>query len=201
MAVLAATTYVPAQPGAQAQPDQHGFVLTRTLYRIEPAGPVTKLEPGADAAIHLSIGDVVEEWDELVSDTDRPQVALTLPLAAGMEPLNPALATATAEATPSAGPTLAPSWSNYGDDAVTAVWLQLPRGTFSLRTRMRATIAGSFTEPPAGVAMLYAPGILGQHRRRASGDRPLRMLRAAAATSGDDNGRRIGVRGGGADGR
>ena len=159
MAVLDAATYVPAQPGAQAQADQHGFVLTRTLYRIEPSGPMTKLEPGADAAIHLSVGDVVEEWDELVSDTDRPQVALTLPLAAGMEPLNPALATATADATPSAGPTLAPSWSNYGDDAVTAVWLQLPRGTFSLRTRMRATIAGSFTEPPAGVAMLYLPGV------------------------------------------
>ena len=29
---LAATDYVPVQPGAQAQPDQHGFVLTRTLY-------------------------------------------------------------------------------------------------------------------------------------------------------------------------
>ena len=160
-AVLAATAFVPAQPGAQAQPDQHGFVLTRTLYKVEASGPMTKLDPAADGTIHLAVGDVVEEWDELVSDADRPQVALTLPLPAGMEPLNPALATATADATPSAGPTLAPSWASYGDDAVTAVWLQLPRGTFSLRTRMRATIAGSFTEPPASVAMLYAPGISG----------------------------------------
>ncbi len=122
---------------------------------------MTKLEPAADGTIHLSVGDVVEEWDELVSDADRLQVALTMPLAAGMEPLNPALATATADATPSAAPTLTPNWANYGDDAVTAVWLQLPRGTFSLRTRMRATIAGSFTEPPASAAMLYAPGVSG----------------------------------------
>lgn len=160
-AALSAIAFVPSQPGADARPDQHGFVLTRTLYKVEPTGPMTKLEPAADGMIHLAVGDVVEEWDELVSDADRPQVALTLPLPAGMEPLNPALATATADATPSAAPTLAPSWANYGDDAVTAVWLQLPRGSFSLRTRMRATIAGSFTEPPATVAMLYAPGISG----------------------------------------
>ena len=161
IAVLAATQFVPAQPGAQAQPDQHGFALTRTLYRVNATGPMSKLEPEADGTIHLAVGDVVEELDELVSDGDRPQVALTMPLPAGMEPLNPALATATAEAAPSAGPTLAPSWANYGDDAVTAVWLQLPRGTYSLRTRMRATIPGSFTEPPASVAMLYAPGTSG----------------------------------------
>ena len=115
----------------------------------------------ADGTIHLAVGDVVEEVDELVSPEDRPQVALRLPLPAGLEPLNPALATATAEAQPSAGPTLAPSWASYGDDEVAAVWLQLPRGTYGLRTRMRATIAGSFTEPPATAEMLYAPGTNG----------------------------------------
>jgi uncharacterized protein YfaS (alpha-2-macroglobulin family) len=160
-AVLAATEYVPAQPGAQAQANQQGFALTRTLYKVNGTGPMTRLEPDADGTIRLAVGDVVEELAELVSDADRPQVALVMPLAAGMEPLNPALATATAEAQPSAGPSLAPSWASYADDAVTAVWLQLPRGTYGLRTRMRATIPGSFTEPPATAAMLYAPGTNG----------------------------------------
>ena len=159
-AVLSATQFVPAQPGAEAQAEQRGFALTRTLYKVNGTGPMTRLEP-TDGVIGLSVGDVVEEVAELVSDTDRPQVALTLPLAAGMEPLNPALATAVAEAQPSAGPTLTPSWSSYGDDAVTAVWLSLPRGTFSLRTRMRATVPGVYTQPPASVAMLYAPGTSG----------------------------------------
>lgn len=160
-AVLTATEYVPAQPGAAAQPEQRGFALTRTLFRVNAGGPMTKLEPDADGTIRLAVGDVVEELAELVSDTDRPQVALILPLPAGMEPLNPALATAPAEAQPSAGPTLAPSWASYADDAVTAVWLQLPRGTYGLRTRMRATIPGRYTEPPATAAMLYSPGTMG----------------------------------------
>ena len=73
----------------------------------------------------------------------------------------PALATATAEAQPSAGPTLTPSWSAYGDDGVTAVYLSLPAGTYTLRTRMRATVAGSFTAPPATAAMLYRLGVSG----------------------------------------
>jgi uncharacterized protein YfaS (alpha-2-macroglobulin family) len=88
-------------------------------------------------------------------------VALRLPLPAGLEPLNPALATATAEAQPSAGPTLAPSYASYGDDEVLAVWLRLAAGTYTLRTRLRATTPGSFTEPPATAEMLYQLGVTG----------------------------------------
>ncbi len=163
---LAATDYVPVQPGAEARPGQHGFVLTRTLFRVPSAQgnvqpPMTRLEPGTDGAIHLAVGDVVEELDELVNPEARAQVAVHLPLPAGLEPLNPALATATADAQPSALPTLAPSYASYGDDEVVAVWLQLAPGTYSLRTRMRATTPGSFTEPPALAEMLYQLGVSG----------------------------------------
>jgi uncharacterized protein YfaS (alpha-2-macroglobulin family) len=162
--VLAGTDYVPAEPGAAARADQHGFALTRTLFRVPPVQgsaqpPMTRIEPGADGAVHLAPGDVVEELDELVTPEDRSQVALHLPLAAGLEPLNPALATATADAAPSAGPTLAPSYASYGDDEVVAVWLTLPKGTYALRTRMRATTAGVFTQPPATAEMLYQPSV------------------------------------------
>jgi hypothetical protein len=163
---LQATDYVPSEPGATAKADQHGFVLTRTLMRVPPMQgvvqpPMERIESDPGGAIHLAVGDVVEEVDELVSPELRDQVALRLPLAAGMEPLNPALATAPAEATPSAAPTPAPSWSAYGDDEVTAVYLSLPAGTYTLRTRMRATVAGSFTAPPATVDMLYRRGTSG----------------------------------------
>ena len=159
--VLAGTDYVPAQPGAQATPDQHGLILTRTLFHVPASGPMEKIEPDTDGVIHLAVGDVIEELDELVTPADRTQLALSLPLPAGMEPLNPALATATAEAQPSAAPTLAPSWASYGDDAVTAVWLDLPRGTYGLRFRMRATVPGEYTQPPAGAAALYDPAVSG----------------------------------------
>ncbi|MBV8916245.1 MAG: alpha-2-macroglobulin, partial [Acetobacteraceae bacterium] len=162
LAVLAASDYVPAQPGAQAPAEQNGFVLTRTLFRVPASGaPMQRLDPEPDGTIRLAVGDVVEEVDELVTPADRAHVALRLPLAAGLEPLNPALATAPAEATPSAGPTVPPAWSSYGDDEVLQVWLKLPRGTAVLRTRMRATTAGSFTAPPATAEMLYQPGVTG----------------------------------------
>ena len=166
MVALAATDYVPLPPGAQARPDQHGFVLTRSLFRVPPAQgavqpPMTKLEPGADGTIHLAVGDVVEELDELVNPEERTQVALRLPLPAGLEPLNPALATATADAQPSAGPTLPPSYASYGDDEVVAVWLTLAPGTYAMRFRLRATTAGSFTEPPATAETLFQLGVTG----------------------------------------
>ena len=97
----------------------------------------------------------------MVNPEERAQVALRLPLPAGLEPLNPALATATADAQPSAGPTLAPSYAAYGNDEVVAVWLRLAAGTYTLRTRLRATTPGSFTEPPATAEMLYQLGITG----------------------------------------
>jgi hypothetical protein len=164
LAVLAGTDYVPAEPGAQARPDQHGFVLTRTLFRVPaPQGavqpPMTRIDPEPDGTIHLAPGDVVEELDELVTPEDRAQVALRLPLPAGLEPLNPALATATADAAPSAAPTLPPSYASYADDEVVAVWLFLPKGTYALRTRMRAITSGLYTQPPATVEMLYQPAV------------------------------------------
>ena len=166
VAVLAGEDYVPAEPGAQARASQNGFVLTRTLFRVPPAQgavqpPMERVEPYVDGRIHLKVGDVIEEVDEVVTPDDRTNVALRLPLAAGMEPLNAALANAPADATPSAGPSLAPSWSSYGDDEVQHVFLTLPRGTVTLRGRMRATIPGSFTQPPALAEMLYRPGVSG----------------------------------------
>ena len=159
LAVLSSADYVPAQPGAEARATQAGFVLSRTLYQVLPDAPLARIVPAADGSIGLHVGDVVEEVDELTSPLPRSHVALHLPLAAGMEPLNPELATATADATPSAGPTVAPDWSSYGDDEVLAVWLGLPSGTATLRTRLRATVPGTYTEPPATAEMLYRPAV------------------------------------------
>ncbi len=161
LAVLSSADYVPAAPGAQAAASQDGLVLARTLYRVLPNAPLARIDPAADGSVALHVGDVVEEVDELTSPLRRSHVALHMPLAAGMEPLNPALATATADATPSAAPTVPPDWSSTGDDEVLAVWLDLPPGTATLRTRLRATIPGRYTEPPATAEMLYRPSVTG----------------------------------------
>jgi uncharacterized protein YfaS (alpha-2-macroglobulin family) len=159
VAVLVGTDYVPAGPGASAQAVQNGLVLTRTLYRVPKTGPMTRLDPAPDGTLQLGVGDIVEEVDELATPEDRTHVALRLPLAAGLESLNPNLANATAEAAPSAGPSLAPSYASFGDDEVLDVWLTLPKGTVTVRHRMRATTPGSYTQPPATAEMLYLPGL------------------------------------------
>jgi uncharacterized protein YfaS (alpha-2-macroglobulin family) len=161
LAVLVDTRGVPAEPGWQATAAAHGFVLTRTLYLVPATGPMQKLAPGADGFIHVRNGDVVEEADEVVSPDDHTNVAIRLPLPAGMEPLNPALATAPADAAPSAAATRTPDWTSYGDDEVLAVYTQLPKGNDTLRFRMRAMVDGSFTAPPATAETMYQAGVDG----------------------------------------
>jgi alpha-2-macroglobulin len=159
---LQQAAYVPTPPGWQATPEQHGFVLTRSLLRV-PGGtaPMTSLTAGADGALHLANGDIVEETAELVNPEARTMVAVELPIAAGLEPLNPNLVTAPAEATPSAGPTLTPTYTAFGDDSVLYVYEALPAGTYQFHIRARAGTVGSFTEPPGTAEMMYRQGVTG----------------------------------------
>jgi uncharacterized protein YfaS (alpha-2-macroglobulin family) len=129
---------------------------------VPPDGaPLERLVPDADGAFHVTIGDVLEEVVELATPEERTHVAITLPLAAGLEPLNPHLATAPAEATPSAAPTLTPTWTSFGDDRVFYAYERLPKGHYRFVFRLRAQIAGSFTQPPGEAETMYQAGVYG----------------------------------------
>jgi hypothetical protein len=158
---LVDTRYQPAEPGSRAQPVQEGFVVTRQSFRVPAGGPAERLTAEADGTVKLTVGDVVEEIAELVNPEDRTHVAIRLPLAAGMEPLNPNLATAPAEATPSAGPTLQPTWVSFQDDHVLYAYDRLPKGNYHFVFRTRALIPGSFTQPPGEAEMMYRMGVYG----------------------------------------
>ena len=86
---------------------------------------------------------------------------LRLPLAAGLEPLNPNIATAPAEATPSAPPSLAPSYVPFLDDEVRYFWNELPAGTYQVHFRLRAAVAGTFTSPPGEAETMYRNDVYG----------------------------------------
>jgi uncharacterized protein YfaS (alpha-2-macroglobulin family) len=161
LALLTDTQYVPVPLGAQAVAASHGFVIGRTLMRVPATGPMERLAAGADGGMHVQVGDVIEEVDEFVNPEMRTNVAMRLPMAAGMEPLNPNLATSPANAAPSAGPTLAPDYAAYGDDQVLVVYETLPAGTYTFRTRMRATVDGAYTAPPAMIEAMYHEGTNG----------------------------------------
>ncbi|MGO9673674.1 MAG: MG2 domain-containing protein [Methylocella sp.] len=159
---LTEASYVPDQPGYLAEAASEGFVVTRTTYRV-PQGdaPPERIEPAGDGAIHLKNGDVVEELVEVVNPQDRVHVAISLPLAAGLDPLNPNLANAPRVASPSFAPTLEPTWTAFDDDRVFYAYDTLPKGNYRFAFRAKALVAGAFTQPPGEAETMYQAGIHG----------------------------------------
>lgn len=157
---LVETRYVPAEPGAKAQATSEGFAITRQSWRVKSGQAPEKIEP-TDGALRIDQGDVIEETAEVVNPEDRTYVAISLPLAAGYEPLNPNIATAPAEAQPSSAPTLAPTWVSFGDDRVLYAYDALPKGNYRFAFRLRAQTAGAYTQPPALVETMYKKGVRG----------------------------------------
>lgn len=159
----AETSYVPAADGSHIAPKAEGFVVTRELLRFhkldEPAVRTTLSAPGT--VVDFAVGDVVEDHVQLVNPKDRNYVAVVVPLAAGMEPLNPNLAIAPPEAAPSGSITLKPSYAAYLDDRVAFYYNTLPRGTYDFYFRAKATVPGSFTQPAAQAEMMYDGAVRG----------------------------------------
>lgn len=162
--VRAETSYLPKALGSQAPSGASGFVVTRELLQVhagtEPADKTMLKQPGM--VIKLSVGDVIEDHVEVVSNANRNHVAIIIPLAAGQEPLNPKLATAPPEATPSGVITAAPSYVAYLDDQVVFYYDQLPKGAFHFYFRTRATVPGQFTQPQARAELMYDAAVHGE---------------------------------------
>jgi len=152
------TDYMPAEPGAKAQPTSDGFAIARQSWRVESGKAPEKFELKA-GILQVKQGDVIEETAEVVNPEDRTHIAISIPLAAGYEPLNPNIATAPAEAQPSFAPTLQPSWVSFGDDRVFYAYDSLPKGTYRFAFRLRAQTAGVYTQPPALVEAMYKKGL------------------------------------------
>jgi uncharacterized protein YfaS (alpha-2-macroglobulin family) len=154
--VRADATWLPVESGSQEQARSQGFVVQRSLERVRDGAPSDKLPlERAGQILRFTVGDVVEEHVRVVVPEDRHHVAIAVPIAAGMEPLNPNLATAPPEATPSAGPTRTPSYADYADDGVAFFYDHLPKGTYEFRFRLRAFTPGSYTQPSARAELMY----------------------------------------------
>jgi uncharacterized protein YfaS (alpha-2-macroglobulin family) len=157
------SSYIPQTDGSQAAAQNNGFVVTRELLRLgKPDEPPVKLalfNPGTTQT--FTVGQVIEEHVQVVNPKNRNYVAVVVPLAAGMEPLNPMLATAPPEATPTGKVTLAPSYIAFMDDYVAFYYDSLPAGTYDFYFRTRASTKGSFIQPPGKAEMMYDSAIWG----------------------------------------
>jgi uncharacterized protein YfaS (alpha-2-macroglobulin family) len=151
------SSYLPPADGSTVASLAQGFAVDRELLVMAGDGSVARRlpldHPGSPVA--LTVGEVVEDHVVVASSADRNHVAVVVPLAAGLEPLNPHLATAPPEARPSQPLTQAPSYVAFLDDRVMFVYDALPRGTYHFRIRCRATVPGRFIQPAAAARALY----------------------------------------------
>ncbi|MDP3178997.1 MAG: alpha-2-macroglobulin family protein, partial [Spirochaetaceae bacterium] len=160
--LLVTTSYTPAARGGALKAVNAGFAIDREFLPVLEDGSLGKGMPAAaGATVEFSLDDIVEEHATLVNFEDRSFVAVEIPLAAGMEMLDPRLAGAPREATPFGTPTLQPSYSMQLDDKVAYYYDSLPKGTYHFFFRVRASFVGEYTAPQAKAELMYDQAVSG----------------------------------------
>ncbi len=150
-------------------PYDAGFTVTRLYEAIDSPADVSQ---DADGTWHIKAGARVRVRLTMVAPTRRYHVALTDPLPAGLEPLNPALAT-TGSLPPDAQDEGAPNsrywwWGpwyehqNLRDQRAEAFASLLWEGVHAYSYVARATTPGVFVVPPAKAEEMYAPETFGR---------------------------------------
>jgi uncharacterized protein YfaS (alpha-2-macroglobulin family) len=136
-----------------------GFSVTRT-YLDDAGKPLTSIKTGDLVTVKLTI------------TAAQPQrwVAMVDPLPAGLEVVNPRLASSVdTSRDPSAGVDHVDPWSGVDwvhqemhDDHVEWFADEMPDGTFTLAYKARAATAGTFTALPARIEAMYDPDVMGR---------------------------------------
>jgi hypothetical protein len=159
----AETGYVPDPDGSQAPARGNGFVVTREMLRLtgEDTPPEKLALTETGRTLSFTIGQVVEEHVQVVNPKARNYVAVVVPLSAGLEVLNPRLATAPPEARAKGTLTAEPTYVAFLDDQVAFYYDTLPAGTYDFYFRARAQTEGSFVQPGAKAEMMYDAAVSG----------------------------------------
>jgi hypothetical protein len=149
-------------------PADHGFTVERAYQAVDDPEDVRRAE---DGAWHLRAGARVRVRLTMVAPARRHHVALVDPLPAGLEPLNPALATTgPLPADPTDGERGGWWWwtrtwyehQNLRDERVEAFASQLWEGVHTYSYLARATTPGTFVTPPPRAEEMYHPETFGR---------------------------------------
>lgn len=155
--------YLPLTPGDLAEPKKDGLIVSRSLTWLHSDGSAaTHHEDKAGTSLTVPQGEVLEVHAQLVNDAPRHHVALVVPFAAGLEPLNPNLETSGSDARPSQADSLNATYVQRLDQEVRYYFTELPRGTFTFHFRVRASSEGSFVHPPPWAELMYREEIHGR---------------------------------------
>ncbi len=148
-------------------PADRGFTVTRTYHAVDDPSDVTHDD---DGTWHFRPGAEIEVELTLVAPSRRYHVALVDPLPAGLEPLNPALATTGTLPEDVGGSDVGYWWwsrpwfehQNLRDERVEAFTSLLPAGVHTYRYAARATTPGQFVVPPTRAEEMYSPEVFGR---------------------------------------
>lgn len=164
-------TYAPADLNLPAA--DYGFVVERTYEPVDAPSDVTKKPDGTWT---FKAGAKVRVRLRMVAENRRYHVALVDKLPAGLEVMNPALATNGPIPDDPKADDAGPYWwwsrtwyehQNIRDERVEAFTSLLWEGVHEYTYVARATTPGNFVVPPAKAEEMYAPETFG----RSAGDR------------------------------
>ena len=159
-------TYAPSSLKLDAS--QHGFVVERSYEGVDQATDAWRDD---DGTWHVKAGTRVRSRVTMVATARRTHVALTDPLPAGVEVLNPGLAKSQDIPQESGGrPKMSPMWwwgpwyehQNLRDDRAEAFSSMLQGGAWEYAWVGRATTPGRYVVPPAKAEEMYHPETFGR---------------------------------------
>jgi uncharacterized protein YfaS (alpha-2-macroglobulin family) len=150
-------------------PLDRGFAVARGYQGADHASDVTR---DSNGVWHIKAGARVRVTVTMVSRSAQSHVALTDPLPAGLEPLNPELATTPkdlAGKNASGGDadpfSWMPTWYDHQDlrdDRAEAFASWLQGGVYTYSYLALATTPGTFIAPPSTAQQVYAPETFGR---------------------------------------
>ena len=154
-------SYMPKESGSKATNINNGFVIERNWINVSKANLKIPIDL-SNQVLNIKLGDVIEEHVQVINQSKKVQVAIKIPLPAGVEPLNPELNISNSDAITTGKLTLSPSYTQYLDDSVTYYYDTLAKGNYDFYFRVRATTQGEFNMPPANIQMMYDDKVWGQ---------------------------------------
>jgi uncharacterized protein YfaS (alpha-2-macroglobulin family) len=154
--------YAPADLNLKAA--EYGFTVSRTYEAVDHPEDVTR---DAEGVWHIKAGSRVRVRLSLIAPARRYHVALTDPLPAGFESLNPVLAMTERipEDTSENWRTRQSLWfdhQNLRDERTEAFTSLLWEGAYDYSYVARATTPGSFVVPPTKAEEMYHPETFGR---------------------------------------
>ena len=150
----------------ELDPRDEGFVVERVYEAVDDPDDVRR---NPDGSWDIAAGATVRVRLTMVADAQRTHVALIDPLPAGLEAVNPALATSLTVPADDSSVSYSGSWywqwfehQNLRDDRAEAFTSYLPGGTYEYTYVARATTPGEFVVPPTRAEEIFAPEVFGR---------------------------------------